>query len=103
MSEDDALAWQLVCPVPSDAVSSLPEITRGACCGSTLPRNELDEPPSCSLCPDEAPRNGDPCSLADDCVPALIDCFYKCCCYGSVTWAQCDGKTWHVPTECSEK
>lgn len=103
-SRGSSLAWELVCPVPGSSVSDVGDIEQGACCGKTLPRNDVhSEPPSCNLCPDLEPRDGEPCSLPDDCAPALIDCFYKCCCYGNVTWAQCDGKQWHVATNCSGK
>jgi hypothetical protein len=103
-SGDSTLAWELVCPVPSDSVYDVGDIKEGACCGEVLPRNDVySEPPSCDLCPAMAPRDGEPCSLPDDCAPAIIDCFYKCCCYGNVTWAQCDGTEWHVATNCSDK
>lgn len=101
---DSSLAWELVCPVPSESVYDIGDIEQGACCGSVLPRNDVySEPPSCDLCPAATPRDGDPCSLPDDCAPPIIDCFYKCCCYGNLTWAQCDGQQWHVATNCSGK
>lgn len=97
-------AWELVCPVTSGSIFGIDAIEEGACCGETLSRNDVyTEPQSCSLCPDAAPRDGDPCSLPSDCAPPIIDCFYKCCCYGNLTWAQCDGTEWHVATNCSDK
>lgn len=103
-SRDASPAWELVCPVPIETVYGLEDIHQGACCGDTLPRNDvLTEPHSCSSCPDAAPMDGDPCHLPSDCSPPLIDCFYRCCCYGYLTWAQCDGKQWHVATACSDK
>jgi hypothetical protein len=103
-ARDSTLAWDLVCPAGNDSVNSLGDIEMGACCGELLPKNDLHtEPPSCDLCPGDAPDDGDPCSLPDDCAPAVIDCFYKCCCYGNTTWAQCDGTRWRVVTNCSSK
>lgn len=103
-SGDSSLAWDLVCPVASEPIYDIRDIKQGACCGDVLPRRDLyTEPNSCSLCPEAAPVDGDPCALPDDCKPAIIDCFYKCCCYGNLTWAQCDGQEWHVATNCSAK
>ena len=103
-SADSSPAWELVCPAPPESVYDIDDIKQGACCGSLLPRNDVySEPPSCGLCPDTAPQDGDLCSLPNDCAPAVIDCFYKCCCYGDLIWAQCDGKAWHVATNCSPK
>ena len=101
---DSSHASDLVCPEGTESVTSLADITVGACCGELRPRNRAPiEPASCELCPQFAPEAGAPCSLPDDCTPRLIDCFYSCCCYGSTTWAQCDGETWHVTTDCSPK
>jgi len=101
---ESTLAWELSCPVPIDSVYDVGDIQQGACCGAVLPRNDVyQEPPSCNLCPQAAPQNGEPCSLPAECAPPIIDCFYKCCCYGDLTWAQCDGERWHVATTCSDK
>jgi hypothetical protein len=103
-SGPSVLAWQLACPVPGDSVHDIGDIEQGACCAEVLPRNDVySEPPSCDLCPQAAPQDGEPCSLPAECAPPMIDCFYKCCCYGSLTWAQCDGERWHVATNCSSK
>jgi hypothetical protein len=99
-----ALAWELVCPTGNESIYDLGEIDIGACCGDLRPRNDVDtQPPSCEHCPEAAPQDGDACRLLDDCMPQLIDCFYDCCCYGNMTWAQCDGERWHVATNCSGK
>lgn len=103
-SGDSSLAWELVCPVSTDLNNDIRGIDQGACCGELLPRNDVyTEPASCSLCPETTPKEGDACSLPSSCAPAIIDCFYKCCCYGTLTWAQCDGTRWHVATNCSPK
>jgi len=103
-SADSPLAWELVCPVSDEAIYDVRDIKMGACCGELLAKNDVHtEPPSCNLCPEAAPNDGSPCSLPSDCAPAIIDCFYKCCCYGTTTWAQCDGERWHVATNCSSK
>lgn len=103
-SASSPLAWELVCPVKDEAVYDIRDIKAGACCGELLAKNDVyTEPPSCNLCPEAAPNDGSPCSLPSDCAPAVIDCFYKCCCYGTTTWAQCDGERWHVATNCSSK
>lgn len=94
--------WNMVCPM-SEPVPGLDQIRTGACCGQPLPRNSPQEPPSCSECPQTAPMDGEPCSLRDSCAPKLIDCFYKCCCYGFTVWAQCDGRRWRLATSCSDK
>jgi hypothetical protein len=102
--DSPALAWELVCPPGSESVFSVSEIDKGACCGDLRPRNDVHtEPPSCEYCPEAAPQDGDACGLPDECMPQLIDCFYDCCCYGTTTWAQCDGERWHVATNCSSK
>ena len=88
----------------NERIYDIGEIDTGACCGEILPKNDVHtEAPSCDLCPQGAPDDGAPCSLPDDCAPSVIDCFYKCCCYGTTIWAQCDGKRWHVATNCSSK
>ena len=103
-SGDSSLAWELVCPVGNEPIYDIGELKTGACCGELLPKNDVyTEPPSCNLCPEGAPVDGAPCSLPEDCAPPVIDCFYKCCCYGNTIWAQCDGKRWHVATNCSGK
>jgi hypothetical protein len=102
-SAGSSLAWELVCP-SAEPIFDIAGIEVGACCAEHLARNDLyTEPQSCELCPPGAPVDGEPCSLPDDCAPAVIDCFYKCCCYGNTTWAQCDGERWHVATNCSPK
>jgi len=98
---DDSPALELVCSPDEEFVSSLGDLDSGACCAERLPREELGNAHSCSLCPPQEPRDGQACSLADDCSPKLIDCFYRCCCYGTTSWAQCDGQTWHVASNCS--
>lgn len=100
-NRDSSLAWELVCPASDEPIYDVGDVKAGACCGQLLPKST--QPPSCSLCPEAAPDDGALCSLPDDCAPPLIDCFYKCCCYGNTTWAQCDGKRWHVATNCSAK
>ncbi|HET9952963.1 MAG TPA: hypothetical protein VFQ61_00595 [Polyangiaceae bacterium] len=101
---NSSLAWDLTCPRGNEGVTDVGEIVTGACCGEELPKNDVfTEPPSCNLCPDAAPNDGDSCSLPNDCAPAIIDCFYECCCYGETIWAQCDGKRWRVATNCSDK
>ena len=98
------LAWALECPKGNESASEVGDIETGACCGEVLPKNDVyTEPPSCDLCPASAPQDGESCSLPDACAPRIIDCFYKCCCYGSTIWAQCDGQQWHVATDCSAK
>lgn len=78
------------------------------CCG--LPLAEASGCPiegGCGLCPAEEPVEGTPCSLPSACDgyegPRVLDCFYPCCCYGEATWAQCDGSTWHLNTNCTPK
>lgn len=101
---DSSPAWELACPAGNESVSNVGDIVTGVCCGELLPKNDVySEPPSCNLCPEAAPDDGAPCSLPDECAPSVIDCFYKCCCYGDTIWAQCDGKRWHAATNCSDK
>jgi hypothetical protein len=103
-SGGSSLAWELSCPAGDEPINDIGELETGACCGKLLPKNDVHtEPNSCSLCPDAAPDDGAACSLPDDCATPIIDCFYRCCCYGDTVWAQCDGKRWHVATNCSPK
>lgn len=102
-SADSPLAWELVCPVVDEAIYDVGNIEIGACCGDVLPKNNYSDPPSCNLCPEGAPQDGSPCSLPDECTPPIVDCFYKCCCYGNTIWAQCDGERWRVATNCTGK
>lgn len=101
--DGSSLAFEMVCQPSDEFTYAIRDITTGACCGERGPRNEVTEPQSCELCPGVAPRDGEPCALPDDCNPRIIDCFYDCCCYGTTTWAQCDGESWHVATDCSGK
>ena len=103
-SGDSSLAWELVCPAGSDSIYDIHDIKTAACCREVLPKNDVyTEANSCNLCPADAPDDGASCSLPNDCAPPVIDCFYKCCCYGNTIWAQCDGERWHVATNCSSK
>jgi hypothetical protein len=96
-----AAAFEKPCPPGNEHATNIADIVSGACCGAQVPRN--DDTASCNLCPEGEPRDGDPCELPADCSPAVIDCFYRCCCYGHTTWAQCDGERWRVETDCSSK
>jgi hypothetical protein len=97
--EKPSAAFELTCAAEDEFSYGLPDLTSARCCGEQRPRAEG----SCELCPTEAPENGDACTLPDDCSPRVLDCFYSCCCYGTTTWAQCDGERWHVATDCSGK
>lgn len=101
--DGSSLAFEMMCQTSDEFAYDIRDITTGACCNDRIPRNEAREPPSCELCPGVAPRDGEACALPDSCSPRIIDCFYSCCCYGTTTWAQCDGERWHVATDCSGK
>lgn len=101
--DGSALAFDMVCQPEDEFTSAITDITTGACCSDWRPRNNPAEPPSCELCPAETPRDGEACSLPSDCSVPILDCFYDCCCYGTMAWAQCDGQHWRVATDCSGK
>ena len=97
--------WDFACAPDQQGAVEIASITRGQCCGEPV-SNAV--PSECRYCPADAPVDGAACNLPGTCnsdagAPTVIDCFYTCCCYGSVTWAQCDGQRWHVTTDCSSK
>jgi hypothetical protein len=76
------------------------------CCGRPVQQaSECPVEGGCELCPPTEPRDGAACTLPTACdgqaAPRVIDCYYKCCCYGQATWAQCDGERWHLNTQCT--
>jgi hypothetical protein len=101
--DGESTAWDFVCPPENEPVFDLSQITRGQCCGEPGRGTELPPSEGCGYCPETAPNDQDSCALPADCSPRIVDCFYSCCCYGTVTWAQCDGERWHVTTNCSWK
>jgi hypothetical protein len=105
--QSESSPFDFVCTPEADESTDFCENTP-QCCGQ-----ELEDPSACALeggcelCPAEEPVDGAPCTLPPACdgqpEPRVIDCYYECCCYGSATWAQCDGERWHIDSNCTPK
>ena len=105
--QGDSTPWDFDCSAQAESSGDLCQ-NEAQCCGETVA-----EPTGCSLtggcklCPDQQPADGTACQLPAACdgsgARQVIDCYYPCCCYGTVTWAQCNGERWHVYSTCTPK
>jgi hypothetical protein len=104
-TEGTTTPWDFVCAPEEEGAYGITEITQGQCCGARV--SSATDPLECRYCPAAAPVDGSSCNLPAECggdaSSRIIDCFYRCCCYGHRKWAQCDGQRWHVVTDCSPK
>jgi hypothetical protein len=103
-SAADISPWSFQCE--GDAGSGFCSLV-GQCCGDPSASSGCPTENGCRFCPATQPIDGEPCTLPAACDGhsglKVIDCYYRCCCYGGPAWAQCDGERWRISSNCSSK